>query len=226
MNSKLLAEITIPKFITKVQISKKARPKYYKKGKKIPPTYEKKYRFNSKGFLVDADGERIIANSRTAGKAKYEVLSGNKLISGYGSPFMRANLVRGLKDFYRPFVQEYVLTHGPITEFPIQVTWDIYTVVEDNPEWDASNLSFYYKYFEDSLFEKTDEKTNQPQHNNKKLVQLIPDDSIKYITWAAAPKIIPIDDWEKRKFVFKLYYDERKELKRLPWLQGTSSNSQ
>lgn len=219
MNSKLLAEITIPQFITKVEISKKRRTKYYKKGTKIPPTYEKKYTFNKDGFLVDKDGNKIVANPRSAGTPKYEILSGNKLLSGYGTPHMRAKLVNTLKDFYRPFVQEYVKKHGPITEFPIQVTWDVYTEI-GSADWDASNLFFYYKYFEDSLFEK------EGNYKGKKLLQLVPDDTIEYISWPASAKIIPIDNWGDRKFVFKFFYDERRELKREPWVQGTPSNSE
>lgn len=213
MNSRLLAEIIIPRFITKALVSKKCRAKYYKMGDKIPPTYLDKYIFDKKGFLVDKEGNRILANPRTAGEPRYEVLSGNKLLSGYGSHHMRNMLVNAMKDFYRPLVQEYIIKHGPITEFPVQVTWDVYTDISST-DWDASNLFFYYKYFEDSLHEKSEKTT----YKGKPLLQLIPDDSIKYITWAASAKIIPVDNWDDRKFVFKFYYDERKELKRRPWI--------
>ena len=202
MNSICLATIEIPQFITKIPISNKARPKYYsKKSKKIPPTYKKKYTFDKKGYLVDTKGNRILANPRTAGKPKYENLSGNKLISGYSTPFIRNKIAEELHKFYRSYIQNYYDTNGPIDQFPLQVTWDLYTTLEKK-SWDASNLFFYYKYFEDTCTE----------------VGLIPDDSIQYITWSPGPKLIPINLWENRKFVFKFFYDERRELKQNPWI--------
>jgi hypothetical protein len=210
-----LAVITIPKFITQVCISQKRRAKYYKKGKAVPPTYLKKYNFSKKGFLVDENGKKVLANPRSAGKAKYEVLSGNNLLSGYGSPHTRAKLVRELKNFYRPFVQKDIKENGEITQFPLRVEWELYTTVEANPNWDASNLFFYWKYFEDCLFEHS----KRPH-----LLSLIPDDNVKYITHPPGAKIIPIDDWNDRKFVFKFYYDDRNELKREPWQSNSTAN--
>lgn len=216
----LITTITIPKFITKVQISKKRRAKYYNKykskgaNKKIPKKYQgDSFSFNKHGWLVDEHGTRVIANPRVAGKPKYQILSGNNLLSGYGSPHIRAKLVRELKNFYRPFVQKHIEQFGKIERFPLRVEWDFYTVVpeeEDQANWDASNFFFYYKYFEDCLFEKEDDDGNQ-------LLQLIPEDNVKYITQPPGAKIIPIDNWEDRKFEFKFYYDDREELNRKPW---------
>lgn len=219
MEEKLLAQITIPKFITEVCLSKSARPKYYtKKSKKIPKTYLQKYSFNKNGYLVDNNGKRILANPKKANKARYEVLSGNKLMSGYGSPHIRAKLVKELKNFYRPFIQEYLLNNKIHLMYPLRVEWEVYTTVEEDPNWDASNLHFYYKYFEDALHEKTDPDKKEPLYKGKPLLQMIPDDNIKYIIKPPGPEIIPIDDWNKRKFVFKFYQHERPELKRKPWV--------
>lgn len=208
--SELLATIVVPQFITKVQMSKKRRAKYYSKKsiKKIPPTFLKKYKFDKAGFLVDDEGKKVIANSRTVGQPRYEVLSGNKLLSGYGDPIIRSKLVAELKNFYRPIVQAYLANNPPIARFPIKVEWEVHTIVEENPNWDASNLFFYYKYFEDCLFEGMD---------NPHLKSLIPNDTVKYITQPPGAKIVPIANWEDRKFVFKFYYDNRPELRTTPW---------
>lgn len=208
---KLLGEITIPKFITKVLVSKKRRPKYYRKGDEIPKKYSK-YSFKG-SFLVDAHGKKVVKNTRSVGTPKYEQLSGNNLLSGYGSHHIRAKIAKELKEFYKPYVQAFVKKNGPFTTFPLRIEWDVYTELGAE-NWDASNLFFYYKYFEDTLFMKD--------------TGLIPDDCIKYITFSPGVKIIPVDDWEKRKFVFRFYYDDRTELKRPPWtdgLQKPSSNS-
>lgn len=216
--SELLASIEIPKFITRVKMSNKRRKKYYKKTKKkgwkprnLPKTYRQKledgvYSMSSRGYLLDENDKKKLANPQTAGKPRYEVLSGNNLLSGYGSPHTRAKLVGALKDFYRPFVQDYIKENGPIEKYPLKVIWECHTVVEDDPNWDASNLFFYYKYFEDCLFEE-----------GKGLKQLIPDDNVKYIVQPPGAKIIPVDNWDDRKFVFNYYYDDRNVLNRKPW---------
>ena len=208
MNRKVLAVITIPEYITTVQISETRRAKYYtKKTKNIPKTYREKYTFNKKGYLVDKEGKKIIANPRSVGTPRFVTISGNQFYSGYGGrggAHTRAKIVRELKAFYMPFVEKAKEEYGVITQFPIQITWDIYRHVEDEPDWDVSNLQFYYKYFEDCL--------RDPPN------PMIPDDTVKYITWAASPKIIPVDTWEERKFVFKILYDERRELRRSPWV--------
>lgn len=205
---KLLGEIIIPKFITKVLISKKRQPKYYTKEDILPKKY-KNNNFRGK-YLVDAYGKRIVKNIRSVGTPRYEKLSGNNLLSGYGSHHIRAKIAKELKEFYKPFVKEFVKKNGKFTTFPLRVEWDVYTELEAE-NWDASNLFFYYKYFEDTLF--------LPD------IQLIPDDCVKYITFSPGIKIIPVDDWEQRKFIFRFYYDDRKELKREPWVQATPSNS-
>lgn len=222
--AKQVAQIEIPKFITKVKTSNARRAKYYKKNKKgwyprnLPKTFQSKLDKGiysmKKGYLLNEDGKKVIANGPSVGKPKYETLSGNKLLSGYGSPHIRATLVKGLREFYRPFVQEYIKEHGPIEQFPLIVKWDCYTTVPEDPEqanWDAGNLFFYYKYFEDSLHKDA-------KDDPKRYLALIPDDDVVYITHPAAPKIIPVDNWNDRKFIFKFYYDDRQELKRGPWV--------
>lgn len=210
----LLRTIEVPKYIREVMLSRSRRPEYYHKdkGRKIPKKYMKelpsgKYFFNGKGFLVNNEtGKRIVSNSSISNKPRYVKLSGNRLITGFGSPHVRNKIVNSLKDFYAPFVREHLQEYGPITQFPLRVEWDFHTVIEDKDKFDASNLFFYYKYFEDALFKDFDG------------ISLIPDDNIRYVTHPPGPKIIPIENDEDRKFVFRFYYDDRAELKRSPWV--------
>ena len=193
---KLIQTITIPRYITRIQTSKQRRRTYYKKvgGKQIPKKYSL-LGFDKQGFLVDAEGERIVSNPRSHGKPKYEYLSGNTLTSGYSTPFMRSRIAREMHNFYAPFVRSM----RPMTEYPLRIEWDFYTTV-DKPDFDLSNFWFYLKYFEDTL---TSEK-------------IIPDDNISYITHSASPKLIPVDSFTQRKFVFRFYLDEREEIKNHP----------
>lgn len=228
MANKPIATIEVPRFITQIELSKKRKAKYYNKyankgvNKEIPKKYSgNNFYFDKSGWLLDKrTNKRVIANPRSAGTPKTEKLSGNNLISGYGSHHVRSKIIRELKNFYRPYVQKHIKKHGPITDFPIRIEWEVHTVVNDNPNWDASNLFFYYKYFEDCLFEKTEidnKGLKNPLYKNKELLQMIPDDNVKYITHPGSAKIIPVDDWNNRKFIFKFYKDDRPELQRQPW---------
>lgn len=233
-----LQTITIPEYMTKVKTSESRRAKYYNKydgkgksktwdydtleGKyepikedydgppfklpapktKLIKLYEGDYEWNSQGYLRDKKtGDRIIANPRSAGTPNYEPLSGNKLSSGYGNPIVRAKLVGALKDFYRPFVQDQLVPFND-TDFPLTVEWECYTQVNRSHRFDLSNFWFYYKYFEDCLTEEED-------NNGNAVTQMIPDDNIRYITKPASPLLIPVDEWEDRKFIFKFYKDKR-----------------
>lgn len=205
----LLRTIEVPEFPVRVKLSNSRRKKYYNKNKgKIPKKYLKEgYSFNNKGFLInDQTGKRVVSNEALSQRPRYAKLSGNNLISGFGSPHIRNKIVYALKDFYSPIIEQSLIDHGPIDRFPLRLQWDVYTTVSETDKWDASNLFFYYKYFEDTLFKEF------------KAGQLIPDDNIKYITHPPSPKIIPIDLWDNRKFIFRIYHDARKELRRSPWI--------
>ena len=188
--------ITIPRYLTRIQVARARRAKYFTKTSiKIPKKYDD-LEFNRKGFLVDIDGNRIIANPRTAGKPRYETLSGNKLTSGYATPFTRTMISNKLKDFYRPFVKSMRV----MTDLPIRMEWDFYTTV-DKPNFDLSNFWFYLKYFEDTLVSEG----------------IIPDDSVQFITHSASPRLIPVNKFAQRKFVFRFYHDDRSVLNHPVW---------
>ena len=184
-----IAQITIPNYITKIQLSKARRAKFYKKGDKIPKKYlTTNHRFDDLGYLCDEKGDKVVKNPRTAGTPKYEALSGNKLTSGYATPHIRNKISTALKDFYAPHVRKM----KPIAEYPLIITWEFWTTVQP-ANFDMSNFWFYYKYFEDTLVSEG----------------IIPDDNIKYITGPAAPILVPVDSVDKHKFVFTFYKDER-----------------
>lgn len=164
-----------------------------------------------KGYLVDEDGERVIANPRTAGTRSYEHLSGNRFTTGM--PYqLRSKLVHGLKDFYRPFIQDQ-LEPIPEDQLPVRVEWICHTPVDGKNDFDLSNFWFYYKYFEDCLTE-----TEDPDGNPVK--QIIPDDSVRYVTQPGAPFIVPVDNWEDREFIFRFYSDTREVINTHPYWNG------
>jgi len=154
--------------------------------------------WNKQGYLADKEsGERLIANSRRAGKPSYDPISGNRIISA-NSTGRQAKYKNAIKDFYRPFIKDQL---EPIDRdlFPVRLEMYMHTVVNRNGNlFDLSNLWFYRKYFEDVLFE-----VDPP---------IIPDDNVKFITDHRGPTLIPIDDWEDREIKFEFHQDNRDEI--------------
>lgn len=223
-----IQKLEIPEYITKVKVSDSKRPVYFNKydgkGKSVkyeyskddlekekyhpikddydgPPyqlpapktklakVYSGEYKWNSQGYLQEVDGDRILANPRSAGKPNYYNLSGNKFISSK-NVHLRNKLKNGLKSFYKPFIESQ-LRPFENDEFPLGITWKIFTVPDRNGNlFDLSNLFFYRKYFEDALFDV------EPP--------IIPDDNIEYIVYHQK-YIIPVEEWEDRKFVFEFH---------------------
>lgn len=224
----------IKKYLTKVKMSSSRRAKYFNRyngkgvnrnydydsltGKYAPIAYDfgnrnlpapksklvklydgSGWSWNKKGYLQDENGDRVVANPRSVGTARYETLSGNSFSSGYGAPYIRHKLVKALKNSYRPHIKKQMRPFKN-NEYPLVVTWDMYTVVG---RFDMSNFWFYYKYFEDALVD-----TTLPTGGN-----VLVDDDIKYVTHPASPRIIPVENWSDRKFIFRFYKDERKIIK-------------
>ncbi len=201
-----LRVLVIPKYITRVKVSNKRRAKYFKKESKkaLPQKYRKPgYFFDKFGILRDQNNEKVIANPKVVGTPRYEILSGNKIVTGYGSHHTRNKVSNALKDFFRPFAR----TLAPFEEedFPLRVEWDFYTSL-DRINFDLSNFWFYYKYFEDSLHEKKNPVTKE------ELIPILPDDNVQYITHPPGPRLIPVDSFEDRRFVFRFYHDNRIEI--------------
>ena len=194
---KLLLEITIPEYITRVALSKSRRPVYYStKGKRKPPKTLLKnplYVVDKQGFLrYRPTGDKVVANKKVVGTPKYQKINGQDFYSGFGSQFERIAIVSGIKNFCRPFITKLPI----LTEFPVQFEMELHTVI-GQANWDLDNLWIYTKCIQDLLVE----------------TGKMPDDNIQFVTKPAAPEFFPTKTEEERKLVFKIYKDEREGLK-------------
>lgn len=190
---KLLLEVVIPQYITRVKLSEKRKTVYYSlHGKRKPPQKyltDPNYTIDKKGFLrYRPTGDKVVANKRTVGTPKFQKINGQDFYSGFGSYRVRMAIVAGIKNYFRPFMKQL----PQLTEFPIQMEMELHTTIEEG-NWDLDNLWIYTKCFQDLLTE----------------MGIIPDDNIQFITKPAAPELFPIKYENDRKLVFKIYKDER-----------------
>lgn len=167
--------------------------KGYKSYKKKPKHEKKKYK-KPVQFVMDKKGDRKQIGPKNKDKEQWDSISGQAVYTGMHNR-LRTNMVLFLKDYFRTIIREQL---RPVkeSEYPIKISCELHTTT--NRKWDASNMWIYGKVLEDTLVDEG----------------VITDDSNKYVTLPpTAPFVVPIDDWEKRKIVFKFNKDTRKVFK-------------
>lgn len=187
-----MIEITIPQHITHVKLSNSRKAKYYKRGSKMPDKYlnRKVYKFDTKGYLCDPAGERVVANPKSVGTPKLLKINGQSIYSGNMSPIVRSKVVNQIKDSFAPYLKGI----EPVS-VPVQLEADLYSPVAAK-NWDLDNQWIYNKCFLDALVANG----------------IIPDDNIMFVTQAPSLRFFPVDDLEKRKLVYRLKPETRKSI--------------
>lgn len=171
-------------------VAKARRIKYYKKGGKIPKKYANN-KFDNKGRMIDSNGDHVVANPRTIGTARYLTINGQQLYNARMSPHMRSKIVNAVKESYMPYVKNV----KQIKKLPVTISLDFYDTTRQ-ANWDLDNQWLYGKCFQDLIVK----------------LGILPDDDIKYITQASAPRFFPVDTEEERKLIFHITTETRVEI--------------
>jgi hypothetical protein len=182
--------IEIPEYITHVTLSKSRRPKYYKKGQKIPKKYAKFKKYDLKGRLLGADGQPIVANAGVVNKPREQKINGQQLYSGNMNPMMRSKVVSLIKEFFNVHTSSL----EPVA-VPVRIEADLYCPMAAK-NWDLDNQWIYHKCFLDSLVKNG----------------VLPDDNIMFVTQAPGFRYFPVDHKEDRKLVYRLIPEDRPEI--------------
>jgi len=193
-----LYTLEIPKFITKVQSSEKRRAKYYS-NKAGPgrvnkcPVRLKNPILDDKGFYLDTEGAKILANIRSVGTPKFIPINGQILY--VGKPWDRAKLKIALEEYFIPFVETLPIFTGSII-----METELHTTI-GHDKGDLDNLGYMYgKVLTDTMV------------NMGKLY----DDSVPYVTKpCSAPLFFPVNSDEDRKLVYHFFQDLRPEILKL-----------
>ena len=185
--------VTIKEYIQRVKVADKRRPTYYREGDRIPAKYRtcnfRRQKNGQKALYDELNQMFIIKNAKVAGKPRYINIRGNILYAGMHER-IRMKMIAAIKDNFRPHVRK--LNRIPLWQFPIQIDAMLYAKPEET-NWDLDNLWIYIKCFQDLLIE----------------YQIIPDDSVKYITKAPGFELFPVQKLEQRKMVFQINQDMR-----------------
>jgi len=200
-----MIEITIPQYLTHVQLTKGRRAKYYTKGTHIPKKYQKYKAYDSKSRLLGADGKPLVANPASVNKPRIKKINGQELYSGNMAPHLRSKVVACIKESF----QEHLSKVPQVDFFPLAIEAELHTV-PGTMMWDLDNQWIYHKCFQDALSAQG----------------IIPDDNIFYITKAPAFSYCPVERLEDRKLVYRLNKDDRSILREHPGYQAHFSTKQ
>jgi len=197
-NFKHIYTLEIPKYITSVQTSKSIRPKYYSnvagigRVNKCPKKLEGA-QVDNKGFYLDKYGNKIIANTKSVGKARQVPI--NAQILYVGSTWNRVAIKNGLEEFFIDYIKDMPIFIGSIA-----MECEIH-IITGHSQADLDNLGYMYgKVLTDTMV------------NMGRLV----DDKVPYVTKpCSAPLFYPVDSFDDRKLVYHFYQDERPEILKL-----------
>lgn len=196
-------------FPEEIQLSAERRAKYFKKGDELPAKYTlkhptagiglaKDYQWKAKNGIVCLWNIRakdwVVKNSKSVGKPRYVSIAGNDIMRMY--EHTRNTIVSELKKYFVGELNKgssygtgrlYDGNTIPLTHFPLNIRMEIHTFPH-YMNWDLDNLWIYNKCFQDAMKE----------------TGIIPDDNIRYITWPAAPRFIPVTREADRKMRFEI----------------------
>jgi len=144
--------IEIPNFITHVELSKKRRAKYYKKGNKLPKKYSNKdYIFNKEGVLVHkALGVPVIANPRVVGTPRLKKINGQDIYRGNNNPYIRSKMVSTMKEFFSTAIKKQKISPVDLKHYPLEMELEMHIPLTE--DFDIDNAGWIFvKVIQDVL---------------------------------------------------------------------------
>lgn len=185
----MLKRIEIP-FSENILISKERRAIPYIKDKsRIPKKYmNDKYIWDSKGHLTHKEtGVKVVKNSRTAGKPRYQRVNGQDIYNGNTFRQGRARLAKLIHEKFTPYLRE-IEPLLDIKNYPLGLYLNFYVHDKAKENIDNDNKWIWEKCIQDTLTQ----------------LGIIPDDN-PYIIWENIKRTILISFEKEEKIVIEIY---------------------
>jgi hypothetical protein len=232
---KFIAEVSIPNYPREIMTAKARRPTYYKKGTKLSKTIESKIgiEYEWRDALVTVKGkptliqqlfdidknEKVIKNSKSAGKPRMLRINGQKLHMLTLQPYERSKILHKLKGIFAAAVSNLpsikdkpLIIMGELRDtYYDMLNLDLAGNIRKNAstDWDVDNrLLFYNKTFLDVL---TGCKQKNPY--TKKIEPtmrvIIEDDHRGIVTMPPSLIFTPIEEGHTPSLIYRIYADLR-----------------
>lgn len=144
--------IKVPNFNDKIPLTKGRRAKYFKSNQTapLPKKYQdkSKYKWSTKGILVDLKNLPVIKNNLSVGKPKYWKVNGQDFYSGILQFFTRSKVTGIIHEYLKTYLKGIV----PIVlkeDERLEISCIISDTLAQKP-WDCSNKWVWIKWFEDT----------------------------------------------------------------------------
>lgn len=179
-------KVEIPNYLTRLQVSKAARAKYWgiDDKDKIPQKYQTPQYGWKSGKLFDTYTEELVMkNPKAAGNPRFVTIAGNEIMRMHQAVW--AKLVLQLKQHFEQHIKDQIppMGHGLAGPVSIQMTlYRSFGLAND----DMDNLWFYHKCFNDAFVD----------------VGIIANDNIIHVRQSGQTTFVPIREGETPRMEF------------------------
>jgi hypothetical protein len=167
-----------------------------------------KFKIGIQGYLTDKSGERVLANPIAAGTPKKMSINFQNLYSGKMNHYMRAEVVKAVKNNMLSHVIAAVNRNITLDSFPLYIIMKYCNTEKKNGSttWDVGNACILYtKCFLDLISTGTNGDTVAGRKKIQYFEPLIPDDQHTYVRADPWPLFIPVEKSEDRKLIFEFF---------------------
>jgi hypothetical protein len=191
----------IPDFPREIQVSKKRNPVYWKVGDKLPKKYAKLG--NSNGFIVDAQGNKLVKNVKTVGTPKSVPINSQLIYVGLHHS-VRGKIVDAIHTLFHDEFKKQLPAKIDLKEDQrILISLNFHDVLSRKTR-DLDNLSsLFFKCGIDCLTTPSNPNQVTSSGYSHKL-GIIEDDSIYFIPYIAI-EFTPIPEGIQRHLDFNVY---------------------
>lgn len=209
----LLRTITVHSYIRHIKLSDSRNPIYYSIGDKLPKKYQDKKRYDFRAWkyskkvkleLIDLKTcARVVKNIKSQGTPKYQIINGQCLYSGVVRQETRNKMMQEMKEYFSPFINDTEPIQ--LTDLPIRIHTEVFHpyLATNGQPWDMDNHFYMYqKAFQDTM------QGNKDKDGNLRCRPIVPEDNTLVISQPPSPLHIPVDTFEERKIVFKIYKED------------------
>lgn len=189
---------------TEVKVSEKRREKYWKVGEILPLKHKANTATDAQGFYLDASGERLTKNTKTAGKPRMLTINAQKIYVGIHHS-VRSKIVNELHELFNTAFKAQLPSSIILNGNKVLVAlhfYDIYT-----PKLpDLDNLAnLFVKCGVDCL--TTANNPNQTKGGATHKLAILPDDKMIFIPHILV-EFTNVTKIEDRKLDFNIYVVE------------------
>jgi hypothetical protein len=194
----------IKNYPTEIKVSEQRRAQYWYSSDDVPKKYKDttKYSYSPEGILLDSLGERVVKNSKTAGKPRMMSINAQKIYVGIHHS-VRSKIVKELHTLFHNAFEKQLPAKIDTTGKKIMIGLRFYDVYTSKLP-DLDNLANLFVKCGIDCLTTADNPNQVKQGSYTHKLGIIPDDKLKFIPHIMY-EFTNVNDEKDRKLEFSLY---------------------